>query len=914
MKSRWNRSVAGVGLIAAFLPLVVAAQTPTPTPIPMCGVFSNSAPITIPGNTVASPYPSNITASGLGGVITKVTVALNGITHTSPSDIDVLLVGPSGQNAVIMSDVGSWASDVNLVLDDAAAYPLPRPGGSHLVSGTFQPTNRWECGGGGPAIGDTFPAPAPATPGGSPLGTFIGTNPNGTWSLYVVDDGSGGGSFSGGWAITVLTDACLGPTATPIPTPTPGGATHLSVLISGLVYAGIPFPIGVVAQDDFNNTVTTYQGTVHFTNSDWTGGQVPPDSMLTNGSGTFNATFLDIFHNSSISATDTRNSSITGTSSCVSIGKTATPTPSPTPLVPTPTPTSTPPPTPTPPILTPTPTATATPSPTPLTHPLNLSTRLQVGTGNNVGIGGFIINGTDPRQVLLRGIGPSLGNFGIVNPLADPVLELHGTGGFSTVTNQNWRDTQENEIMATGLAPTNYLESAILVTLDPGAYTAILHGNNDGVGVGLVEVYDLSAGGNSTLGNISTRGIVDTGSDIMIAGFILGGGSTDDVVLVRGIGPSLAQSGITNVLANPILELRDGDGAVVAMNDDWGNSPPVSLSPTDPLESAIEAALSPGAYTALLSGANNGTGVALVEFYDLGRAPSTPSPPPSPTPYGKIVFSRLPISFLPPMSTPSPTPFEETFALCAMDSNGAGAGLLTSPFNHSHATQPKWSFDGTKIVYVESSLFPPFPFQIAVLKYGSDSADTLIAEGIDPTRSPDGQKIAFGGGTITVMNADGSDLIPITTGYHPSWSPDGRKIAFSRDDAIWVMNPDGSDQVSITNNQTDFSPEWSPDGTRIAFVSTRDGNWEIYAMDATGANQIRLTDDAAEDESPSWSPDGSRIVFESWRDGHPQIYVMNADGSNQTRISNNMFPDRHPSWQWNFETRPPAQAPASIEE
>jgi hypothetical protein len=154
--------------------------------------------------------------------------------------------------------------------------------------------------------------------------------------------------------------------------------------------------------------------------------------------------------------------------------------------------------------------------------------------------------------------------------------------------------------------------------LDPGAYTAIISGNNNGTGVGLVEIYDLSQGDGAKLGNISTRAFVSTGSDIVIAGFILGDGTNDDTVLVRGIGPSLSGLGVPNALANPTLELRDGDGTLVMANDDWQNGPPVSLPPSNALESAIEVTLAPGAYTALLFGVNEGTGVGLVEVYDLG--------------------------------------------------------------------------------------------------------------------------------------------------------------------------------------------------------------------------------------------------------------------------------------------------------
>ena len=197
----------------------------------------------------------------------------------------------------------------------------------------------------------------------------------------------------------------------------------------------------------------------------------------------------------------------------------------------------------------------------------------------------------------------------------------HGPNGFVTVTNNNWRDSQEADIIATGIPPTNDLESAILATLDPGAYTAILSGSNNGTGTGLVEIYDLSQTVDSKLANISTRAFVSTGSDIVIAGIILGGGSGDDTILLRGIGPSLGASGFTNALSNPALELRNGDGAIVATNDDWQNGPPVSLPPSDSLESAIQTTLSPGAYTALLFGVNKGTGIGLIEIYDLGSPP-----------------------------------------------------------------------------------------------------------------------------------------------------------------------------------------------------------------------------------------------------------------------------------------------------
>ena len=203
-------------------------------------------------------------------------------------------------------------------------------------------------------------------------------------------------------------------------------------------------------------------------------------------------------------------------------------------------------------------------------------------------------------------------------------MELHGPSGFATITNDNWMDTDPGAIQATGLAPTNNLESAILVTLSPGAYTAIVRGKNNGVGVGLVEAYDLGQAALSRLGNISTRAFVGTATDVMIAGFILGGNTGSDNIIVRGIGPSLTQFGVPNALADPTLELRDNNGTLIRANDNWMDDAAqkalimaAGLGPTNNLESAIYEVLAPGTYTAILAGKNSGTGVGLVEAYDL---------------------------------------------------------------------------------------------------------------------------------------------------------------------------------------------------------------------------------------------------------------------------------------------------------
>ena len=253
----------------------------------------------------------------------------------------------------------------------------------------------------------------------------------------------------------------------------------------------------------------------------------------------------------------------------------------------------------------------------------NISTRLRVDTGDNVLIGGFIVTGTQPKRVILRAIGPSLTAAGVPGALANPILELHDSSQV-IASNDNWMDApNRQEIIDSTLAPTNDLESAILITLpaNNSAYTAIVKGVNDGVGVGLVEAYDLDRTVDSKLANISTRGSVQTGESVMIGGFIVAG-QTPQRVIVRAIGPSLPVAG---KLADPILELHDSNGALLQSNDNWMDAPnrqeiiDSTLAPTDDLESAILMTLpaNNSAYTAIVRGVNSATGVGLVEVYAL---------------------------------------------------------------------------------------------------------------------------------------------------------------------------------------------------------------------------------------------------------------------------------------------------------
>jgi hypothetical protein len=251
---------------------------------------------------------------------------------------------------------------------------------------------------------------------------------------------------------------------------------------------------------------------------------------------------------------------------------------------------------------------------------------MRVETGNNVLIGGFIVTGTATKSVAVRGVGPSLAQFGIPDVLADPTLELRDSSGALLRQNDNWQDdaVSASQLTALGLALSDPNESGMVASLSPGAaYTAILAGKNSGTGVGLVEIYDANPGANSQLANISTRGFVLTGSNVMIGGFILGG-SNNTRIAVRGIGPSLAQLGLSPVLVDPTLELHDGNGTLLVSNDNWQDDPvsasqltALGLAPGDAAESGIQVSLAPGAFTAILAGKNGGTGIGLVEVYNV---------------------------------------------------------------------------------------------------------------------------------------------------------------------------------------------------------------------------------------------------------------------------------------------------------
>jgi len=258
---------------------------------------------------------------------------------------------------------------------------------------------------------------------------------------------------------------------------------------------------------------------------------------------------------------------------------------------------------------------------------VNLSTRMQVGSGDDALIAGFIMRGSTSKRLAIRGLGPSLTALGVANPVANPTLELRDSSQAVLATNDNWGDAANmQDVSDIGLAPSSPNESVILTTVPSNtsgaAYTAIMRGVNNTTGVGVVEVYDLDSGPGATLLNISTRGQVGVDPNALIGGFILGG-TESKTILVRAIGPSLTGFGVPNALVDPTLDFVNGQGTKIDSNDDWMNSPQKSqiessgLAPTNAKESAIVQTVAAGQYTAIVRGTNGGTGVGSVEVYQL---------------------------------------------------------------------------------------------------------------------------------------------------------------------------------------------------------------------------------------------------------------------------------------------------------
>jgi uncharacterized repeat protein (TIGR01451 family) len=264
-------------------------------------------------------------------------------------------------------------------------------------------------------------------------------------------------------------------------------------------------------------------------------------------------------------------------------------------------------------------------TPLPAAQALNLATRLKTETGDNVMIGGFIITGQASKSVVLRGLGPSLVKFGLTDLLLDPVLELRGPNGFSFV-NDDWKQSpQRAQFEGTLYQPSDDRESVIMATLAPAIYTAILTGKGQTTGIGTLEIYDNDQAANSQLAQMSTRGFVQTGNKVMIGGFSLGGNNVGTTrIAIRGRGPSLTGAGVSNILADPMIEVRDPNGTVLAANDDWQSDQVMAqqlsangLGMSDSREAGLFGPLPPGQYTAILSGKDGGMGNGIIEIYNL---------------------------------------------------------------------------------------------------------------------------------------------------------------------------------------------------------------------------------------------------------------------------------------------------------
>lgn len=238
-------------------------------------------------------------------------------------------------------------------------------------------------------------------------------------------------------------------------------------------------------------------------------------------------------------------------------------------------------------------------------------------------IGGFIVTGNNSKRLIIRGMGPSMATVGVQGVINDPILRLFGPTGSPLGVNDNWQDTQQAEIEATGIPPQDPREAAIVATLSPAAYTTTLADSGGNTGVGLVEIYDLDSAASTRLSNISTRGSVQTADNVMIGGFALGGSSINPArVVIRALGPSLITAGINNALQNPTLELFDNNGQSIAFNDNWSDDQSqvaelqaFGLAPQSPSESALIATLPPGLYTAVVAGQGGAIGIGLVEVY-----------------------------------------------------------------------------------------------------------------------------------------------------------------------------------------------------------------------------------------------------------------------------------------------------------
>lgn len=252
---------------------------------------------------------------------------------------------------------------------------------------------------------------------------------------------------------------------------------------------------------------------------------------------------------------------------------------------------------------------------------VNLSTRLEVGSGDRVAIAGFVIQGDRDKPIVVRALGPTLGSFGVSNPLSRPKLRILNADGVEVTRGRTRAEGSDLGLYVRSLSPPDEQEPACATLLSTRAFTAIVESADGSSGVALLEVYDTDVGTTSRPVNLSTRGIVGRGDAAMIAGFVVGG-PTPKRLLIRALGPTLAGFGVSGALADPVIELRNSAGGIVATNDNWRASQQAEIAatpfaPANDAEPAIVATLAPGSYTAIVRGVGDTTGVGLVEVYEL---------------------------------------------------------------------------------------------------------------------------------------------------------------------------------------------------------------------------------------------------------------------------------------------------------